>query len=369
MSAASGIAAAGVALVLAFIAVSQPVWEYEFTDAGRTDTWTYRLFGVQHDVLNRTTNATASTAYSYYDLPGQPAMSALFIGLGRWLVIALLAGIAGLALTVTTFLKRLRGIFAGIAFLGASGVALYAGLSIVFTLPAAATADLPSLQGQGIPDFSGRYFDPNTNETLTWGPVTGWFLLLGMGLVFAWTSSDIWHVRVAKRRTPVPAAEARAAAPVPVPKPAPPVPAVQAAPVAEEPVIDEVFVIAPSGLLVKHMSRSLLSDKDRDVVGGMISVVSNFVREAFTEKDGVVQEIQLGEHRFIMYNHEGLVLASLVGTGATEPILHRLRHLATLLLDRYGERLLAWDGEPLDGIEDELSVLWEPFFLPPPPAD
>ncbi|HKZ97975.1 MAG TPA: hypothetical protein VJ326_00045 [Thermoplasmata archaeon] len=363
MSAASGIAATGIALVLAVIAIGQPVWEWRLVEPTETETWTYRLFGVDHAIQNASTNATTTATYTYYDLPGQSRMSALFIELGRWLVVSMIAGAAGLALTIATFLKKLRGIYAGVAFLGACSAALYAGLKFVFALPPAA-ADLPTL-GQPIPDFSGQFY--LGSSTLAWGPLAGWFLLLGVGLVFAWTSSDVWHVRIAKRAAPRPAAKPPTPVIVTIPTPAAPAPVAPRAP--EDPVIDEVFVIAPSGLLVKHMSRSLLSDKDRDVVGGMISVVSNFVREAFTEKDGVVQEIQLGDHRFVMYNQDGLVLAALVGKGETETIVHRLRHLATLLLDRYGERLTAWGGEPLDGIEDELSVLWQPFFVPPPPTD
>ena len=132
--------------------------------------------------------------------------------------------------------------------------------------------------------------------------------------------------------------------------------------------IEEVFVIGANGLLVKHMSRSLMSDKDRDVVGSMISAISSFVREAFTERDGEVHEVTLGDHRFVMCNESGLVVAVLVRSGDTEDIVHRLRHLLAILRDRYGDRLATWQGEALEGIEDELGVLWEPYHLPPPPA-
>lgn len=366
MSAASGIAATGIALVLAFVAVGQPVWEWRLVGTAEMEVWSYKLFSVDHVVTNATTNVTTSTSYTYYELTDQPNMSTLFIALGRWFAIGVIAAAAGLALSVTTLLRKVRGLYAGVAFLGACSAILYAGLNLAFALPAAAAPDLPAPNGQPIVNFGGS-FQAQGAWTLSWTALAGWFLLLGIGLALAWTSSELWHVRVLKKAVAPPAVTP--AAPVKVPVPPAPAPVVPAAEAPLEPVIDEVFVIAPSGLLVKHMSRSLLSDKDRDVVGGMISVVSNFVRDAFTEKDGQVQEIQLGEHRFIMYNHAGLVLAVLVGTGDTEPILHRLRHLATLLLDRYGERLSAWNGEPLDGIEDELVVLWQPFFVPPPPAD
>ena len=132
--------------------------------------------------------------------------------------------------------------------------------------------------------------------------------------------------------------------------------------------IEEVFVIGSNSLLVKHMSRSLMSDKDRDVVGSMISAISSFVREAFTERDGEVHEVTLGDHRFVMCSDRGIVLAVLVSSGDTDDIVHRLRHLLAILDDRYGDRLATWQGESLEGIEDELQVLWQPYHLPPPPV-
>src|SRR5881397_1284463 len=147
---------------------------------------------------------------------------------------------------------------------------------------------------------------------------------------------------------------------------APPPPA-ELVPSTPEPDIEEVFVISSNSLLIKHMSRSLMSDKDRDVVGSMISAISSFVREAFTERDGEVHEVTLGDHRFVMCSDRGIVLAVLVSSGDTEDIVHRLRHLLAILDDRYGDRLATWQGESLEGIEDELQVLWQPYHLPPPP--
>src|SRR5213078_1377727 len=106
-----------------------------------------------------------------------------------------------------------------------------------------------------------------------------------------------------------------------------------------------------------HMCRTLMTDKDRDVVGSMISAISSFVREAFTERDGEVHEVSLGDHRFVMCNEAGLVVAVLVTSGQTEDIVHRLKHL-----------LATWQGESIEGIEDELGALWNPYHLPPPPV-
>src|SRR5438046_10057336 len=103
-------------------------------------------------------------------------------------------------------------------------------------------------------------------------------------------------------------------------------------------------------------------------VGSMISAISSFVREAFTERDGEVHEVSLGDHRFVMCNEAGLVVAVLVTSGQTEDIVHRLKHLLVVLRDRYGGRLAPWHGETIAGIEDELGALWNPYHPPPTPV-
>jgi len=200
---------------------------------------------------------------------------------------------------------------------------------------------------------------------MSWTPLAGWVVAIAAGLALIWASSDLWHLVPSKKKNLAKgeASVKRAA----VPPPPPPPVDVQAT-VIDEPVIEEVFVIGANGLLVKHMSRSLMSDKDRDVVGSMISAISSFVREAFTERDGEVHEVSLGDHRFVMCSNMGLVVAVLVTSGQTEDIVHRLNHLLAVLRDRYGERLATWQGEAIEGIEDELAVLWDTYHLPPPPA-
>lgn len=376
MSIWSGLAAAGLVLVLASFAVAEPLWEFRVTGVPDEETWSYGLFGATHTVRNGTTNLTTVLTYDYYALPGaypeQQGLAVLLIGLGKWFVLSVILAIAGIGLSALTALRKLRGLFAAFALLGACAFLLYAGLDLVLQIPAAASP-LGAPYGTAIPDFRGQISSPPL--VLSFGPGWAWFFVLIMGLAAGFGASETWNLRPApkKQESTAPIA-ASADVPAPAPAaPAPPVvevaPAPSSEPRPEEPDLEEVFLIAPSGLLVKHMSRSLMTDKDRDVVGGMIAVVSNFVREAFTERDGEVQEVTLGEHRFILCTEDNVVLAVLVRRGETEAITHRLRHILSLLLDRYGERLTAWNGIALPGIEDELSVLWEPFFVPPPPAE
>jgi len=369
MSVWSGLAAAGIAIALAVAVWGQPLWEWRLDGPQETEIWSYGPFAARHTLFNKTTgNLTEDRTYAYAQLPGQPRMAAVFAEFGQFFLIGLLAAFGGIALAAVSAWKKIRGIFAGAALLASCATFLYSGLSLAIGVPPAATGDGLGLGGGQIPEFRGQAQDLGTGMTLTWTPVMGWIVVLAAGLAAAWGSSDLWHARPLRRATSKIAKASAPESPVRM-MPPPPPPLVEL--VREEPPepdIEEVFVIASNGLLVKHMSRSLMTDKDRDVVGGMISAISSFVREAFTERDGEVHEVTLGEHRFVMCSDPSLVVAVLVKVGETEDIVHRLRHLIALLKDRYADRLVNWQGAPLDGIEDELSVLWEPYHLPPPPA-
>lgn len=364
MSGWSGVVAGGLVLVLAFVVTAQPLWTWQHNTTTGADTWSYGIFGATNTTRAGTSNAT-STYFDYRSMTGQPRMAAAFLEFQAWFLLAVVGAVAGIGLSIANVLRKLRGIFAAGALLGACAAILFGTLNLVLTIPPA-TVDLPAVGGQTVLQFEGQILSGGggPNPTLAYGPGLGWYLALGVGLVLGFGASEMWSL-------PIPAKVSRAGrTPAEGTADLPPPPPVEIVPTPEEPVIEEVFVIASNGLLVKHMSRTLMSEKDRDVVGGMISVLSNFVRDAFTERDaGRVQEVTLGDHRFVIANDRGLVAAALVSRGDLEDIKHRLLHLLACLHDRYGERLADWQGQSLRGIEDEIGVLWEPFFMPPPPLD
>src|SRR5216684_6025364 len=146
MSVWSGIAAAGVAIALAFVAVGQPLWQWQMDDPQHTESWTYSPFSAHHVFLNKTANTTTTQDYSYNALAASdPNMSAALAEFGTFFTLGLVAGFAGMVLSVLSAWKKLRGIFAGLAFVGACAAMLYVGFAIVLSLPIAATRDLPTL--------------------------------------------------------------------------------------------------------------------------------------------------------------------------------------------------------------------------------
>ncbi len=366
MSAWSGVVVVAVALAVAFVAVGQPTWQWHRSTGNDWESWSYSIFGATHTVHNATTNTTNTSTFSYAGLPGQPNLASLYQLLEYAFVGMLACAAAAAGLSVASARRRLRGMWAGAAMVAGGLLGLMIPLDLALNLTAAAAADLPRLNGAPIPGFQGQMTLPQSGAStivVVWGPALAWYLLLVLALVFVFGATEVWSVRPVRK----PLAKASA---VSTAQKAPPPPEQPPAPPRQEPILEEVFLIGSNGLLIKHMSRTLMSEKDRDVVGGMISVLSNFVRETFSERNGNdVQEITLGEHRFILCSDSGVVVAVLVTRGATEDIVPRQRHLIALLVDRYGDKLEEWDGQSLEGIEDEIAVLWQPFFPPPPPVD
>ncbi len=366
MSAWTGVVVVAVVLALAFVAVEQPAWEWRRSDGANYEVWSYALFGASYTAYNGTTNVTVVSGFTYLNLPNQSHLAPLFLTMQYAFLGMLAAALAAAGLSLATARRKLRGAFAGTALVAGCLLALTIPLYLVLELPAAAGADLPRLNGAPISGFEGTMSLPRSGTSpilVTYGPGLAWYLLLVATLVLAFGATEVWSLRPLRRPAAKPVTVASSTR-VPPPPPEPP------APERPEPILEEVFVIGSNGLLIKHMSRTMMSEKDRDIVGGMISVLSNFVRQTFSERDGGdVQEITLGDHRFILCNESGIVVAVLVTRGVTEDIVPRLRHLNALLVDRYGDKLEAWGGEPLEGIEDEIAVLWQPFVLPPPPMD
>ncbi len=366
MSGWSGVVIVAVALALAVVAVGQPTWEWKQSAGGDYEIWSYTLFGATYTVHNGTTGATNQTVFSFATLTGQDHISSLFPMLQYTFLGIVAATVAAAGLGVAAARRKVRGVFAAAGMVAGCVLSLLIPLYLVLELPAATAADLPSLGGTPIQGFQGSLTLPRTGQStilMTWGPSWAWYLFLVLAIVLVFGATEVWSVRPVRKPAakPVLVSATRTAPPPPPEPPAPP---------RQEPVLEEVFVIGSNGLLIKHMSRSLMAEKDRDVVGGMISILSNFVRETFSERDGGdVQEITLGQHRFILCNDSGVVVAVLVTRGETDDIVPRLRHLIALLVDRYGDKLEEWEGQPLEGIEDEIAVLWQPFFLPPPPLD
>src|SRR3989449_605390 len=97
MSIWSGIAAAGVAIALAFAAVANPIWEWRTEDSQHTEGWAYSPFSARHTIYNNTSKqAGFLRGYPYNQLASiHPDMARALAAYSQFFVVRLAAGLAG----------------------------------------------------------------------------------------------------------------------------------------------------------------------------------------------------------------------------------------------------------------------------------
>jgi len=120
-----------------------------------------------------------------------------------------------------------------------------------------------------------------------------------------------------------------------------------------ETIIDELFLMTPSGLLVRHYTRRLRPDQDADVLAGMLTAVQNFIKDSFQEGGGKLSEIRFEDYDIVLANSEHLILAAVISTKKPEKLRDRLRRATTEVESKIGPRLATWTGERADLSEIE----------------
>ncbi len=111
----------------------------------------------------------------------------------------------------------------------------------------------------------------------------------------------------------------------------------------ERPRIEELFILYGNGTLIQHYSSSLRTDRDRDILGGMLTAVQAFVREVFAAKDGVLDEMKYGAHSicFVRGTH---TIAAAVVDGDTEAAKYGVFDSLKDFEEKYVDALKDWSG-------------------------
>jgi hypothetical protein len=109
--------------------------------------------------------------------------------------------------------------------------------------------------------------------------------------------------------------------------------------------VDEVFVMTPSGMLLKHYTRRLRPDQDEDILAGMLTAVQNFVRESFDTAGGRLSEIRFENYDIIISYTDNLVLAAVLTAKNPEKLREKLKVAACEIEEAYGTKLKDWKGD------------------------
>ena len=129
-----------------------------------------------------------------------------------------------------------------------------------------------------------------------------------------------------------------------------------------KPAFEELFLVHRHGLLLCHLSRRLRAqeDKDDDILGAMLTVVQDFVRDSFRYgKDRELDRIEFGTYRVLIERGSYVYLAAAFSGKDSPELRRRLRRTIQEVEAAYGKDLARFDGkmEPLLGVRDVVAGL------------
>jgi len=110
-------------------------------------------------------------------------------------------------------------------------------------------------------------------------------------------------------------------------------------------IVDEVFLMTPSGNLLKHYTRRLRPDQDEDILAGMLTAVQNFVRESFDEAGGKLNEIRFENYDILIAHSKNIVIAAIISTKKPERLRDQLKTATDDMEAQYGEMISHWSGD------------------------
>ena len=131
--------------------------------------------------------------------------------------------------------------------------------------------------------------------------------------------------------------------------------------------IEEVFLVHWSGVLIVHLSKTIKTATDRDILAGMLTTIQQFAREAFVEWRGRdIRRIDLGNQKIFLSRGSYTYLAAVVRGRKPGGLPSRMARSVTEFEAIFEGKLEEWDGalETLGGAEELLSeALFQGGFI------
>ena len=121
--------------------------------------------------------------------------------------------------------------------------------------------------------------------------------------------------------------------------------------VAQRPMaIDEVFLMHNDGRLIRHETRRLKPDVDKDILASMLVAVQSFVKDSFRGEPGALDEMKFGELNLQVGRGKYLILAVLISGQDIEGIRKQIVKLIRDIESHHESILKDWDGN-MDKVE------------------
>jgi len=123
--------------------------------------------------------------------------------------------------------------------------------------------------------------------------------------------------------------------------------------------IEELFVMTRGGVLLRHYSSTLRTDIDRDILGGMLVAVQEFVKQTLSTKQGGLDELRYGAHTILFVRGSETVAAAVVRGAGSEDMKYPIMDALLAFESRFARELASWSGDlsVLPGIDDYFSKI------------
>lgn len=122
--------------------------------------------------------------------------------------------------------------------------------------------------------------------------------------------------------------------------------------------VEEVFLVHWSGVLIVHLSKTIKTATDRDILAGMLTTIQQFAREAFVGWHGRdIRRIDLGKQKIFLSRGSYTYLAAVVHGRKPGDLASRMARSVVEFEGVFEQKLEEWDGalETLVGAEELLS--------------
>ena len=115
----------------------------------------------------------------------------------------------------------------------------------------------------------------------------------------------------------------------------------------------DIFLIYLDGLLIKSISfkSSIREETDEDIMSGMLTAITDFVRDSFKDEMGGLKSLEYGRMTIFLERGVTMYLVLVFRGRAPEDLRNRMRSTLILLWEKYKPRLKVWDGTR-NGIEE-----------------
>jgi len=126
-------------------------------------------------------------------------------------------------------------------------------------------------------------------------------------------------------------------------------------------VVEEVFLIYQGGVPMMHLSRSLTSDKDPDLIASMFTAIQSFMNTSFQSMGvGDVKGIELADHNVAVARGKYVILVVLYRGHESNRLDRRANDIVVDIEKRYANVLKAWNGDidRLTGVKQLLERMW-----------